>query len=47
MRDLVLLVLTVAVFAALVGLVALCDRIVGDGDTAEATRTQEPERVLR
>ncbi len=46
MGDLVVLVLVVVLFAALVGLVHLCDRIVGPGEegTAKPERA-EPERA--
>jgi hypothetical protein len=46
MGDLVVLVLVVVAFAALVGLVALCDRIVGPAEAPQADRG-EVDRVVR
>jgi hypothetical protein len=48
MGDLVVLVLVVVLFVAFVGLVALCDRIVGTTDVsgAEAERV-EADHVVR
>jgi hypothetical protein len=53
MGDVVVLVLVVGVFLALVGFVALCDRIVGppgggEGSAAPAAEaTEEVDRVVR
>jgi hypothetical protein len=45
MGDLVVLLLIVVIFGVLVGLVALCDRIVGTAETGPAGAAEQGEEV--